>query len=259
VIESSDFAVDFPIKDIHGHCGTFATFNVPDAQGAKLDAVIRQNGISEVCIAPFIGLSCACAQSNRMMAELSDKYSSMRGLCLIDPYDASETENQLAYCFEANRFAGLKFHPYYNQVPDDHKGYEAALAYADKHKLFILWHYGGGVDYLRELSSGYPNANFVLAHYGTVWNGEACDDTKKILELVAILDNVYTDLAGSVCYLDALPKLLDLIPYEKVLFGSDLCFLDAAFQLGQTLRAAIPAAAKYAILCGNYDRIVNPG
>jgi len=256
MVRVSEFELPYGIKDIHGHSGFLREFNVPDGDGDALAEAIAHSGIEQACFAPFLGLTQDAEKGNRSIQALSARHCSIRGLAVINPFDGDETERELRYCFEENSFAALQFHPQNAGVPDAHPGYEAALSYANEHSIAVLWHYGGGAEYIGELSRRYKNTNFILEHYGTCWDGYSENEILDILRLVRKYDNVYTDIAGSQCIRDSVSKVVQVTSAEKLLFGSDIGFLDGAYQVGYIIRAKIPDEEKYAIMRGNYEKLV---
>ena len=99
----------------------------------------------------------------------------------------------------------------------------------------------------------FKNVNFVVAHYGGSWDGYRTDD---VLNVVRNIENVYTDTASSVAWYGAFERLIDYVGADKVLFGSDFLFLDAAFQLGRIIGADIEQKEKEKALGGNFKRLL---
>jgi len=247
-------ASEFDILDIHGHYGRFNDFHTPDPEADSLVRIMDRVGIRQLCIAPFLSIKLDYKAGNIMTRKAMEKYPErILGHACVNPFDKQETMIELRRCFEEWGFHAIKLHPYYNGMEPESSRYNAVFEYANTHGLTILWHYGASATYLEMLASTYKNANFVVAHYGGSWDGHSKDD---ILELVRDVDNIYTDTASSVAWYGAFEKLVDYVGAEKVLFGSDLVFLDAAFQLGRIIGADMERTEKEKVLGGNFKRLL---
>lgn len=247
-------APEFDVLDIHGHYGRFNEFHTPDAEADSLVRIMDRIGIRQLCIAPFLSIKLDCRAGNRMTREAMEKCPDrILGHACVNPFNERETRRELCRCFEEWGFHAIKLHPYYNGMEPESGGYNAVFEYANAHGLTILWHYGASAAYLEKLASTYKNVSFVVAHYGGSWDGRRKDD---ILELVRDADNIYTDTASSVAWYGAFERLIDYVGAEKILFGSDAVFLDAAFQLGRVTGADIDRKAKEKVLGGNFKRLL---
>ena len=242
------------VLDIHAHYGMFNEFHTPNSEADSLVRIMDRIGIKQLCIAPFLSIKLDCMAGNRMTREAMEKYPDrILGHACVNPFDEQETKKELCRCFEKWGFHAIKLHPYYNGVEPESDKYNAVFEYANDHNLTILWHYGASSAYLKKLASTYKNVNFVVAHYGGSWDGYRKD---AILELVRDVDNIYTDTASSVAWYGAFERLVDYVGAEKVLFGSDAVFLDAAFQLGRIIGADIAQTEKEKVLGGNFKRLL---
>jgi predicted TIM-barrel fold metal-dependent hydrolase len=129
---------------------------------------------------------------------------------------------------------GIKFHTAAGFYPNDrvcYPIYEKALEYG----VPVLFHTGEVLKplyfkycqpiYVQEVAMDFPELPIILAHTGGCWYPEA----------VAICNNstnVYLDLSvwqarllRPMAFYRALRTLLDLVPWQRVLFGSDYPFL----------------------------------
>ncbi len=129
---------------------------------------------------------------------------------------------------------GIKFHTAAGFYPNDrvcYPIYEKALEYG----VPVLFHTGEVLKplyfkycrpiYLQEVAIDFPDLPIILAHAGGCWYSEAvaiCNSTT----------NVYLDLSvwqprllRPLAFYMALRTLLDSVPWQRVLFGSDYPFL----------------------------------
>src|SRR4029077_19277894 len=97
------------------------------------------------------------------------------------------------------------------------------------------------------LARAYPNARILLGHSGVTWRGYL-----QSIEAAGSAPNLYLELCGSQNHRLILEKCVDRIGAERILFGSDLPFLEASMTLARVLTSAIPDAAKELILRHNF-------
>jgi predicted TIM-barrel fold metal-dependent hydrolase len=71
--------------------------------------------------------------------------------------------------------------------------------------------------------------------------------------------NVFLDLAGDIFCYRLIESLVDSVPAEKILFGSDAPWLDPRSRLSHVLLADVPAPAKAKILRENALRVYRIG
>lgn len=245
----------YEILDIHGHHGSFNSFHAPYAGEDSLVEIMDRLGMAKICIAPFLGLTVDFKAGNDATYVAMQKYPErILGHACVNPYHAGETERELVKCFEVRGFHAIKLHPDFNGCEPQYRGFEPVFEYAQANSLTILWHCGASEAYLRKLAERYDRVNFVLAHYGGAWNGYNEDRT---LELVRDIPNLYTDIASSVAYNGAFSRLIEYVGEDKVLFGSDMVFLDAGFQLGRVLLCDVPEEAKRKVLGENCRKLLN--
>ncbi len=245
---------EFDIIDIHGHYSRFNVFNTPHSEADSLIRIMNRVGIRQLCIAPFLSIKVDCVAGNSMTYEAMRKYPDrILGHACVNPFDEKETISELHKCFEEWGFHAIKLHPDFNVLDSESIRYNAVFEYANAHNLTILWHYGASAGYLEKLAATYENINFVVAHYGGSWDGYRKDE---ILDLVRDVGNIYTDTASSVAWFGAFERLIDYVGAEKVLFGSDFVFLDAAFQLGRVIGANVDHMTKEKVLGENFKRLL---
>ena len=176
---------------------------------------------------------------------------------------------------------GIKFHTAAGFYPNDrvcYPIYEKALEYG----VPILFHTGEVLKplyfkycrpiYLQEVAIDFPDLPIILAHTGGCWYPEAvaiCTNTT----------NVYLDLSlwqrrllRPLEFYRALRRLLDSVPWQRVLFGSDYPFLKLLINQERWVKAftQIPDSVKErgiqfreeeiaAIMGGNAARLLGLG
>ncbi|MBN2307388.1 MAG: amidohydrolase family protein, partial [Candidatus Hydrogenedentes bacterium] len=147
---------------------------------------------------------------------------------------------------------GLKLHNV-NGVPYSSPAYEPAFALANERRMPILFHSWGQeaeFEQFREIARRYPDTALLLAHTGS-------KEEEEYVRVARDCDNVYLELALSACPRGLVKRLVDNAGAGKVVWGSDVCFINQAQQLGKVLGARIPDDDKERILSGNARRILS--
>jgi len=102
------------------------------------------------------------------------------------------------------------------------------------------------------IARAYPNARILLGHSGVTWRGY-----NQAIQAAKAADNLFLDLSGSQNHRLILEHCVEQLGAERILFGSDMPFLEAAMTLGRVLASQISDTAKEQILRTNFLRLVN--
>ena len=100
-----------------------------------------------------------------------------------------------------------------------------------------------------ELADSYPEAKFIIAHH---FGPENLDEA---LPLIRDRANIYTDTCVSSLPLGTLERLVHALGGDRVLFGTDMPYLNAGGQIGKVLLAQLDDVTKQKILAGNSKRL----
>jgi hypothetical protein len=79
----------------------------------------------------------------------------------------------------------------------------------------------------------------------------------QAIEAAEAAENLWLDLSGSQNHRLILEHCVERVGAERILFGSDLPFLEAAMTIGRVLTSRISDDAKEKILRTNFLRMVN--
>ncbi len=132
-------------------------------------------------------------------------------------------------------------------------GYAPAFAIANERRLPVLLHtYGGqpGLDDVPALADRYPEVNFVLAHAGA-------QQVEHHIRIARQVERAYLETCTSMATYQAVEKLYEAVPLDRIVWGSDDLPLNMAHQLGKVLGAQIPEEAKLKILSENGRRLLS--
>lgn len=239
------------ITDMHAHVGRYG-FSIPDGSARGIVRAMDRSGIARTMAAPMPRYSARdTAVGNREALEAMRAHPGrILGYAFVWPSTPENVDAEVRRHI-GDGFRGLKLHNV-NEVPYTHPAYEPAFAAADAHRMPVLIHTWGAraeFDQARELAKRYPNMSLLLAHTGS----RAEED---YLSLGRECENVYLELALSLSPRGLVERLVAAIDPAKIVWGSDVCFINQAQQLGKVVGARIPDEYKAQILSGNAARIL---
>ena len=254
------------IIDAHLHVGEPGCFFAPETRPEQLLATMDELGIraavccNNVSLAEGFG---AGMDEHREMFEASG--GRIHYLGVFSPHKPAQCVAALERANDWPGFVGLKIHPSFHGVPVENPSYEPAWRFAADNDLPIMTHSWSvssynPVQYLStpERFEGYvkafPRVRLVLAHAGGRGTGR-----HEAVRMANDYANVYLDIAGDIFDYQLIESLVQTVPVEKILFGSDFPWLDPRSRLSHVLLADISTSDKTNILCENaqcvYTRI----
>jgi len=239
------------VIDSHAHIGPWRDLYTckNDAQG--LIEHMDYLGIYCACISAFAGIGSDFIWGNNIVAQTIKHYpEKFIGFGVINPNYASEIEGELERCRKL-RMKGFKLYPEGHEYPADGENYFPVFEFADTFGCLILSHGFEKPDFLNRIAKQYKNACFIIGHGDDIYRQG--DIGWK--EVVRSRDNVYVSLTITYRY-GEVERMVKEMGSEKILFGSDMPYMDGAFQLGSIIYAKISDEDKRRILGLNMKRIL---
>ena len=240
------------IIDVHAHIGPYA-FSIPDTSAAGIVEGMNRTGIAQVVAStmPRASHPAAMRGNDLVLDAMRAHPGRILGYMFLWPSSAGEVAAEAERCVEAG-FSGVKLHNV-NGIAYTHPAYEPALAVADEHRMPVLVHtWGQDADFAqcREIAERFPGLRLLTAHTGSSNEEEYC-------QLALDCPNVYLELAMSLSPRGLVKRLVERVGADQIVWGSDVCFINQAQQLGKVLGADIPDQDKAKILGGNARRILD--
>jgi predicted TIM-barrel fold metal-dependent hydrolase len=151
----------------------------------------------------------------------------------------------------------LKCHPAVHKIYGSDQIYARAFEVAGRFNKTVMTHSWGLSDYndtqkystpllFDEHCRNYPDTKFVLGHMGGRPNGFT-----EAVEMCKRHKNVYADLAGDFFHNGVIQAAAAEIGTDKILFASDLYWIDPRCTLGMLIEADLPEADLWKILRTN--------
>jgi predicted TIM-barrel fold metal-dependent hydrolase len=247
-----------PVLDSHGHIGTHPDFPVYHGTPGEMIAVMDLLNIEKLAITSLLACYNDCPRGNAEVAEVLAQYPErFLGYITVNPNPPGQALAELEKWASFHRPPLIKFHPSLHKYPVDGKHYQPIWDYADQTGAVVLVHTWDsdpncGPLLFPPIARDFPKARILLGHSGVTWRGYL-----QAMEAARGAANLYLELAGSQHHRLILERAVESVGAERILFGSDMPFLEAAMTLAHVLTAKISDAAKEQILRTNFLRLLS--
>lgn len=249
------------IVDAHIHLGEISAFRNVDLSVEAMLSVMDHLGI-DVCIQMHVaglGPIQEAYEASEAAFRMSD--GRLPYAMIYNPLYAEESLAWVRRALNSRGAVGIKIHPSFNRVYPEDPRYEPAWQLAAEYEVPIITHSWAVSDYnpvqkystpehFEQYVARYPQVNLILGHAGGLYAGHLA-----AVELVKRYPNVYLDTSGDIYSFGLIEWLVQQVGAERILFGSDVNWIDQRTQLGRILDADITLEQKCMILGENAYRI----
>ncbi len=246
-----------PIYDCHGHLGVHPDFPAYKHGLEEMVQVMDLLDIEVLAITSTLACYNDCPRGNAEVAEALERYPGrLRGYVTVNPNPAGEALRELERWRNFHRPPLIKLHPDLHKYPVNGHGYGPIWDYAHQEKAVVLVHTWAsdpncGPLLLGPIAKEFSQAKIILGHAGVTWQGY-----EQSLEAAATAPNTFLDITGSQSHRTIIERLVARVGAHRVLFGSDMPYLEAAMALGRVLTARITEADTRLILRSNFQRLL---
>ena len=251
------------ITDAHCHLGRSPQFHFPDVTVRTMLTVMDRLGIDRAVCCHLAMLQGAWDLGYHESLEAFHETSGR--IVFLVAYDPNEPQSLglVDRCLAREEFVGLKIHPSLHSCPAEDKRYDAVWQLAARRRVPILTHSwdASRQNPVQKLSfpnrfesylARYPEVTLILGHSGGRYRGHIA-----AAEMARRFPNVLLDTSGDCYTLGLIEYLVEQAGPDKLMFGSDMTWIDPRTQLGMILDADVPTDAKRKILGQNAARIFN--
>jgi len=241
--------------DAHGHLGEYGPFHAPRNSADDLVRRMDALGVARLVLSAHAAFSSDYRWGNDLTAAAAARHPGrLFGYAVVNPNYPEEASEELERCFITGGFAGIKLHPATHQHRLEDTGYQEVWKQAERHRCPVLVHYWEkdpwcGPENLRQVAARQPGVQLVLAHLG------GTEGFRRMPALAREFPNLWFDTSGSRHPRGMIEWLVGRGLAGRLLYGSDMPFIDPGSQLGKVLYADIPGEARAAILGGNARRL----
>lgn len=221
-----------PVADCHVHIGVDE-----DGEKASAETIIKQMDEMNVSVSSIFPFSDPERGKdfhlpNERVLEASKKYPKrFIPFFRIDPKGPWKKEFNLRV---EQGFVGVKLHPSRQKFMMDSKKSVEVFRRAGENNLVVLCHTGLGMVNLakqvRELVKKVPEVKIILGHAAFV-------DMDNVIKIVKDMSNIYFDTSAIRTY--DLYNLINQIPSDRILFGSDYPFYNYPLSLEMLLHTCL--------------------
>lgn len=244
------------VIDSHTHMGPYFNFHIPDNDADSMVEVMDRLGISMACTSPHVGITPDFEMGNDMAAQAMQDYPGrFFGYITLNGNYPENLAAEIERGYEMG-MRGFKIHPSLHGYSASGENMRPMWEFANEHKLPVLSHTWGGdgtcsPTILGNMAEQYPNVPVILGHSGGTPAGynESIQAAKKC-------ENVFLETCGSGVVYGMLERFVREICADRILFGSDMPFVNANAQIGKILYAKISDEDKRKILGINMAAII---
>lgn len=235
------------IIDAHGHNGSAETFPVPDEEFGPEGwrEFMDSCAIEKIFLCPFAALKNRMFDSESLTGELR-RFLPGRIFFFVPFFPDGKREcDRLAPYIQHPDCVGIKIHPSLHGIAGDDHSYDAAYRLAEQYNIPIMTHswdisptnpvqYLSYPDRFRPHLKNHPEATLILGHAGGRPGA-----MEAVIGLCREFPRVRVDLSGDYHDNGLIEKLAHDIGIERILFGSDINWIDPRANLAPVLAADI--------------------
>jgi predicted TIM-barrel fold metal-dependent hydrolase len=243
--------------DCHGHIGVHPDFPAYQADADAMVAVMDQLNIERLAVTSTLACYNDCPRGNaEIEAVLRRHPERFFGYVTVNPNPPGQAVAELERWAGFHRPPLIKLHPGLHKYPVHGEHYKPIWDYANQHEAVVLVHTWDsdpncGPLLFPSIARAHPKARILLGHSGVTWRG-----IMQAMEAAEAAPNLFLDLASSQHHRLILEKCARRVGAERILFGSDMPFLEASMTLAHVLTAKISDAEKEKILRTNFSTLV---
>ena len=259
---STKIAVDryesLRIFDCHGHCGPCRKFFSANAGSIEsMIEVMDRSGIERLVFSSMLALYYDERVGNREMMSAVERYPGrLFGYVALRPGSGEQFQiDELEAYREVPGIAGVKIHPGLHETRPTDPGYDPIYSFCAESGYPLLSHTWGESDIedFDRVLSRFPRLRLILGHAG----GPSRRALERACDLAYRYDEVYLDITCSRTVAGLIEWMAGRAPVQRILFGSDIPFIDPRPAVGLVLYARVTDAVREAIFFENADRLYN--
>lgn len=247
-----------PVVDAHGHVGSWADFFVPQPGPDWLVATNEAIGIDIVGVSHLVAVGRDVLAGNELALGLAERYPGRIGVWLVGDPHRPDAPAMLREQLSRPGVWGFKLHPDTHACAADDPRYDPVLELAAEAGVPVLVHGQSGSPSadparLAALADRHPQVPVLLGHAG-LWP----DGFDRAARLAAARTNLYLEICGSRLTTRWLERMVAVAGAERVVFGTDACFLDPRTGLGKVRFARLTDIDRAQVLGGTMARLLGP-
>ncbi len=252
------------VVDAHLHLGPLSYLYMPSNEDeSEVIKVLKKFGVAKAVCAHH-GTLASLEYGTEKLMECLDKYKGfLYGYLVFNPNFENLSFQLMKKYLDDERIVGIKIHPSWHFCyPGDMK-YEKFWNFCEKKNIIVLTHswdpdvankaqkYSSGLLF-EEILIKHPKLKLILAHAGG--RGKML---YKVLDMMKRHKNLYVDFAGDTFISGLIEEYVFDLGSKRLLFGTDMPWVDIRFHLANILSADITKKDKENILKNNALELFN--
>ncbi|MDF5753711.1 amidohydrolase family protein [Spongiactinospora sp. TRM90649] len=240
------------ILDAHGHIGRWPDFLIPDPTAEGLVRHMDRLGITAMGVSHLLAVGPDAGTGNRLAAEAAAAHPGRFGVWEVaNPHHRHPLTGGPAVW-------GIKLHPDVHLCALDDPRYDHVWEYAREHGMPVLSHGQTGSPWsdpsrFAAVAARHPGVPLLMGHSGLEPDGFA-----RAAAIAADHPALYLETCGSKITGRWIARLVALAGADRVVYGSDACFLDLRAGYGKLALAPLDDEARALVAGGNLARILGP-
>ena len=245
------------IIDIHAHMGYMYHMHIPAHTAEDILHSMDLLGIDMCCVTHHMGISSDYQMGNTLAAEAMKQYPGrFMAYTTLNPHNPERVLDELKRCFYDYGSRLIKFHPLLHQYPITGGGYIPALEFAERCNAPVLihtWVMGdefSSLNLFEEVAKRFPDVPLLMGHVGGPMGAW------RAIEIARECNNVYLDQTQSESVIGLYERLVREVGASRILFGTDVPFLDPYHKIGTLGLSKITFDEKKQIFSENARRLL---
>jgi predicted TIM-barrel fold metal-dependent hydrolase len=253
-------SLNIEVTDAHCHLGQYYKFAIPNPDLKGMIEVMDASGVARACISSHLAITSDWELGNKLTLEARDQFPDrFIGQVVVSPVEPHCIKKEITKYIDHLGFKAIKV------VPDTHlkaitsKEYEPMWEAAAERNCLVLSHtfHGSNMDspsLFAELAEKYPSVPILIVHSGALTAG-----FPEAIRIAKSYPNLYLDVSGSYITGPWIKNMVEDLGPEKVVFSSDMPFIDLRYSLGRVLYSGLSPNDIKLVLGGNIRRLLNLG
>lgn len=245
-----------PVADSHAHIRADVSFPLK-SEPEEMLAVMDSLNIELAAVTSSLANRNDVFLGNAKVNEVLRRYPTrFRGYVSVSPHVPGEALRELEQWAGFHNPPLIKLHPGVQEYPIAGPKYTPIWDYANEMEAVVLVHTWESSPYCSPLhfsriGRDFPRTRILLGHSGVTWRGY-----EQAMEAASDVPNLYLELCGSQRHRTVIARCVERVGATRVLYGSDMPFLEGSSTLADVICAAISDEAKELILRNNFLRLI---
>jgi len=227
-------ALGWRIVDAHAHLGPTGEMFVPTPDEGTMVAMMDRLGFDLTGISSHLAIGTDYVRGNDVTSAAVRRFPErLFGYVVSNPHDTEPLENELARGFDTLGLVAIKLHPTTHDFSVADPACEPIWRFAAEREAVVLVHTWVGDPRCHpamfgDLAARYPSIRWILGHSGGTRQGRP-----EAAQVAREHESIYLDVCGSIITSDEIAWLVRTVGADRVIFGTDVPWLDPRFLLGK--------------------------